>query len=110
MSSFYLLGIDIFAKANLSEKQFRELIAPQTAYLDALNGSFEKKPCNVFFYPPDPDGKNTEWSARCAVTIFVGKERAVHLCELYHLIARLIKTELHPLCEVQYEIGNFQIS
>ena len=104
------LGIDITSKdAALSETEFRELIAPSISYLDALSGAFEKKPCGVFFYPPDPDKNSKQWSARCATVIYVGKERREYLIELYRAIVNLIVLEL-PDCEVRAEGMTLNVS
>jgi hypothetical protein len=109
MSSFNLF-IEITAKdSNLCETAFRERLAPCIAYLDALKGVFDKESCSTFFYPPGPDGKTTRWSARCAVMIFVGKERGEYLLELYRAIARLIVFEL-PDFDIQADAGNFSFS
>ena len=96
--------------SNLCETEFRELIAPCIAYVDALKGAFDKGRCTVSFCPPDPLSENSkEWSARCAVMISVGKERGEHLIELYNAIVRLITFEL-PNFQIQAEVVKMNFS
>lgn len=107
----YLLTINITAKgSDLSETEFRELLAPCIAYLDALSGAFDKKPCSASFYPPDPESENSkEWSVRCAIMISLGRERAKFLTQLYNAIVRLIIFEC-PDFEIRAGINKLQFS
>lgn len=110
VSSFQLI-IDVTATdINLSEREFRELIAPCSACLDALKGAFDKEPCTQFFYPPGSDSKKTKkWSVRYIVMISVGRERGKNLLELYSSIVRLIAFEL-PDFEVQAQSCEMKFS
>lgn len=109
MVPVYFLSIDITANDSItSEKKFRESLAPCIAYLDSLRGAFEKKPCSVFVFPPDPQtGNSRQWSARFVVTISVGKERGEHLLELYRAIVNLIMFEL-PYFDIQAEANKLK--
>ncbi|MDR1370915.1 MAG: hypothetical protein LBJ72_12460 [Dysgonamonadaceae bacterium] len=107
----YALTVDIiFDNPNLGEIEFRETISPCLIYLDALKGAFDKKPCDVSFYPPDiRNGKTTGWSARCVLMISVGKDRGEYLTQLYQAIVRLIVLEL-PDFEVRAEFAKLNFS
>ena len=111
MVPVYLLCIDITANDSITcEKKFREALAPCIAYLDSLMGAFEKKPCNVFVYPPDPQNENSrQWSARCIVSISVGQERGEHLLKLYRAIVNLIMFEL-PCFDIQAEANKVKFA
>ncbi|MCL2651147.1 MAG: hypothetical protein FWD60_09025 [Candidatus Azobacteroides sp.] len=107
----YLLCVDITANDAITcETEFRESLAPCVAYLDSLKGAFEKQPCSVSFYPPDPQSENSkQWSARCIVMISVGRERGEYLLELYQAIVNLIIFEL-PDFEIQAEASKLNFS
>lgn len=87
----------------LSEKEFREVVAPSIACLESLKGSFDKRPCGVTFYAPKVRNELSKgWSVRCVLMISVGKERGKHLMNLYDSMVRLIAFEL-PDFDIQAE-------
>lgn len=107
----YNLTIDITASsATIDGEQFATLLAPCQAHLSALQGAFSRKPCTLTYYPPDVQlGSSARWSARGAVMISLGKDRAEFLLQLYESIAQLITLQL-PDCEVEVQISKFQFS
>jgi hypothetical protein len=107
----FTLTIDIEANESItSEKEFRERLFQSVVWLDALSGSFGKKPCSVSFYPPNPENENSEpWCARCVLLISVGRERGENLLELYDAMVNLIMFEL-PEFEVRAETAKLNFS
>lgn len=110
MVPVYTLIIDIAQNSNpIDEAKFRERIAPCQAYLDALKGAFDRKPCTLKYYPPDVQNGVSGWSVRAIVLISVGAKRAEYLIQLYHTIARLVALDL-PEFDVQYHIDDLHFS
>lgn len=107
----YVLSVDILAgNATIDEKEFRELISPCLAYLDALKGAFDRKPCvKKYFSPEQHEDASKGWSVRCVLMISVGKNRADYLTQLYEAIVRLIVHEL-PDLHVQAEMNQLNFS
>lgn len=103
----YTFVIDIISHdPNISEELFKEDIANCIAYMDALKGSFDKKPATTTYYPPKDD-KSIGWSARIVVLISLGKDRAAYLLKLYEAIFNLINLELDHY-EVKAESAQFK--
>lgn len=109
MLPMFVLTIDIFAEnVTISEKQFRERVAPSLHHLDSLKGAFDRSPSHIVYYPPrESHGEPEGWSVRGIVLISVGKIRAGYLIELYEAIQRLIELEL-PDYKVRGEISVFE--
>lgn len=103
----YVLSVDITAEnSELSKAEFQELILPSLSYLDGLKMAFDKKLCDVTFFPPS---NSKGWSARCVVMISVGKKRAEGLVLLYEGVVRLISFEL-PDCIIEAETSRLEFS
>lgn len=99
----YMFTIDVIASSEMDEATFHERIDPSLSYLHALQGSFDRKPSTLTYYPPsEQEGGCKYWSARGIVLISVGKERAEYLKGLYEAIFRLISLLL-PDFEVHAE-------
>lgn len=111
MLPMFVLTIDVFAKdITISEKLFREQVAPSLCHLDSLKGSFDRSPSKIIYYPSrEPHDEPQGWSARGIVIISVGKIRAGYLIQLYEAIQRLIELEL-PEHEVRGKISVFEQS
>lgn len=105
----YILSVDIWADDfAVTEEAFRELVDPSLAHLDALQGSLRRTPCKRTYYPPGSRRDVFAWSVKGVVLVSLGKDRAIHLIELYKAIASLIEKEL-PDYDVQAVIDKVQI-
>lgn len=91
----YTFVVDITAlDKEISEIEFRKLIAPSLAYLDALKGALDQRsPCKHTFYPPfeNETQKQESWSVRSVCIFSLGRKRAECLVELCGGIAELIR-------------------
>lgn len=107
----YVLKVDVIAKdTTLTEKQFREQVAPSLIHLDELKGAFDRKPSTIVYYPPGVlRGTHESRSARGIVMLSLGRDRAEFLIRLYQAIAHLIELEL-PDYEVRAEVSKFEFS
>ncbi len=104
----YTFVVDITAlDKEISEKQFREQVAPSLAYLDALKGALDQRsPCTHTFYPPSENDiqKRETWSVRSVSIFSLGKKRAECLVELCDGIAHLIRFLL-PVEDFDLEVS-----
>lgn len=103
----YVLIVDVTCHdPTIDQAQFHALVAPCQAYLDCLQGAFDRKLSTKYFYPPEPqidESKKEFWTFRGIVLISVGIARGQALIQLYKAIVNLIALEL-PTFEVRAEI------
>jgi len=109
----YVLIVDVISRdRTIDQAQFHALVDPCQAYLDCLQGAFDRKLSTKDFYPPDLQNEESEkefWSFRGIVMISVGIERGQNLIQLYQAIANLIALEL-PSFDVSAEIKKLEFS
>jgi hypothetical protein len=110
MLSSYNLVVDFSAKDTaIDEAEFRIAVERSLIHLHALKGAFDRKPCSVFYYPPEHQNHISVWSARAVVLISIGAARGENLMQLYLSIATLIQLEL-PHFDVKAEVSKFSFS
>lgn len=96
MVPLVLLLIDIVPlDQSVDEKGLRSAIEPCLNRLKALKGSFDRKNDIVLSVRPyvQDDGREL-LTARIALSISVGKERAQHLLQVFDAYAALLRYEL----------------
>ena len=107
MLSAYNLVIDITSPdPDIDEENFRAQVEPSLQHLHYLKGAFDRKPCSLTFYPPNPEKGVAGWSVRAIVLISIGAERGKHLLNLYNSITSLIDHEL-PYLTVEGQFSRF---
>lgn len=109
----YVLIVDVISHdSTIDQAQFQALVAPCQAYLDCLQGAFDRKLSTKDFYPSAlqiDESKKEFWTFRGVVMISVGIERGENLIQLYQAIVNLIALEL-PSFDVSAEIKKLEFS
>ena len=108
LSAYVLIADFSVIDADIDEEQFQELISSSLSYLNALQGSFDRKSCIVIHYPPSQRNEFGYWGCVCLVTISIGKQRAENLLQLYRAVANLIEHELPACLQVKFDIDIFR--